>query len=89
MSQQINLYEARLRPRVLLLTGQRLALALAVVLLLGGSLAFVARRQADQAVSVTKKPPQIGGLGSNGLEFLVDNRFDQLKEFFPFLFEEM
>ena len=51
MSQQINLYEARLRPRVLLLTGQRLLLALVLVLVLGSSLAFVTRRQADQAAA--------------------------------------
>lgn len=49
MSQQINLYEARLRPRHLLLTGQRLAVALVAVLVLAGGLAFLARGQAGQA----------------------------------------
>lgn len=48
MSQQINLYEARLRPRHLLLTGQRLAIALVAVLVLTGGLAFFVRSQADQ-----------------------------------------
>lgn len=48
MSQQINLYEARLRPRVLVLTGKRLAGALVVVLLLSGGAAVAARWHADQ-----------------------------------------
>lgn len=46
MSQQINLYEVRLRPRRLLLTGQRLAIAFGVVLVLCVGGASWARWQA-------------------------------------------
>ncbi|SDI19221.1 hypothetical protein [Propionivibrio dicarboxylicus] len=49
MSQQINLYESRLRPRELLLNGRRLAAAFVSVLLLGSGWAVAARHQADQA----------------------------------------
>jgi len=49
MSQQINLYETRLRPRELLLNGWRLAAAFVSVLVLGSGWAVAARHQADQA----------------------------------------
>lgn len=48
MSQQINLYEARLRPRHLVLTGRRLASAFVVVTLLAGGGTIFARQQADK-----------------------------------------
>ena len=47
MSQQINLYEARLRPRRLVLTGRRLAGALCVVLAVLAGLAGMVRWQAS------------------------------------------
>lgn len=49
MSQQINLYETRLRPRELLLNGRRFAAAFVSVLVLGCGWAVAARYQADQA----------------------------------------
>ena len=49
MSQQINLYEARLRPRHLLLTGRRLSMALAVAIVLLAAWAVWTREQADLA----------------------------------------
>lgn len=49
MSQQINLYEARLRPRELLLNGRRLAAAFVGLVLLGSGAALTSRYQADQA----------------------------------------
>lgn len=49
MSQQINLYETRLRPRELLLNGRRLAAVLMSVVALGSGWAVAARHQADQA----------------------------------------
>lgn len=48
MSQQINLYEPRLRPRRLLLTGSRLAIAFGLVLALCVAVSAWARWQADQ-----------------------------------------
>ena len=49
MSQQINLYDVRLRPRRLVLTGQRMVMALAVVVTLSGAWAFWVRGQAESA----------------------------------------
>lgn len=49
MSQQINLYEVRLRPRRLVLTGQRMVMAWVVVIALSGAWAFWARGQAESA----------------------------------------
>lgn len=49
MSQQVNLYETRLRPQELLLNGRRLVATFVSVLLLGSGWAVAARHQADQA----------------------------------------
>lgn len=48
MSQQVNLYESRLRPRELFLTGERFSMVLIGVLVLTASMAVVVRKNADR-----------------------------------------